>query len=948
MSDKSTFAKNWLLPDRPEFSQETNSFDQDLESHRKSVTRHCLPDFTPNKTIQSSSSHQLNQNFNPVKHFISGWSGEALTSKELNLFSRIFDKLSLRIKKNFIEQKHFHKSLKQQIFQDFTSFIQATDCVDIECDNVQQFWSYLNENDDIPSSIEQYIDIYSKRICAIYTLKLRFSKTLVATGQVNGAKVNLLNSNQLINHIFRKGGTYELHSKAFNKNAYSWWRPQEDLRDDLEEVFELLSDLSVTQVIRCISQKTQLSGQSARHYSHSLSHKNFGLFINSLLLNFPLWLQSFESNELNPYGSKPQQNILSCKFIGDYLESLSQSHWLAQENNKYFKWDDILCGEFKGLDFESGSFFAIVNELLFMAFLSELSRQHGFDPVQFIENTLNNNYRNKKEMQSKQTSLFDLNLDERMSTYNRIVCNIANFPKSNPGHYLIQKITDQIDRLKDNGFLYVLSDKKLFVNSLKDKIEGLLSQLKIEAAFDLDQIKGKGEVPSYIYIFRKDKNNTKYSKNKSQECFTFRFSGVLESFHHFHNFTDNLQQFFRNHLGDAPALATMDFGENNTIEFYRDAIIGGRLIRSSNKDSNKITHPKFFKKLVKNSITFDNFFEVEPLDNKKSTSQNKFDGLMGWAISNSDQFPYFVVIDRRNIPKLEIFPFDSYSSIRNNYGVAMCDYFGLRPLVADFNINLFREFFNGNVGKQIVALSFQGATKIKAKLKSLLVPKFFMQQIQMPEHLWNSMELMSYNKDQILDSHPKELIQEYKKLEMFMDPLMNKYPTSFMTLLVHFKNNLELTLSDLNTDGDQVTNYANPMILTPLLEAPKKCIYPQNEDVFTEFKMNCREQLSLELEAVQIKRDPRDNQLAIVSLIHNSEVLVNLYCDYHLGHFIQFLMNKMKGIPIGQAIISTQVPSGSQMAKIIEPYGKWQSILNELLLSNQSKINKLVIDQIYS
>ena len=39
------------------------------------------------------------------------------------------------------------------------------------------------------------------------------------------------------------------------------------------------------------------------------------------------------------------------KFVGDYLESLALSHWLAQDHNSDIKWEQILCPDFKKNDF---------------------------------------------------------------------------------------------------------------------------------------------------------------------------------------------------------------------------------------------------------------------------------------------------------------------------------------------------------------------------------------------------------------------------------------------------------------------------------------------------------------------------------------------------------------------------------------------------------------------
>ena len=76
------------------------------------------------------------------------------------------------------------------------------------------------------------------------------------------------------------------------------------------------------------------------------------------MINFPLWIESSNKslNELVEYGIQRDIEVISCKYLGDYLESMSVSHWLAQDNNKDLKWDHVLCPNFQTNEFETGQF----------------------------------------------------------------------------------------------------------------------------------------------------------------------------------------------------------------------------------------------------------------------------------------------------------------------------------------------------------------------------------------------------------------------------------------------------------------------------------------------------------------------------------------------------------------------------------------------------------------
>src|SRR5205823_2470264 len=119
-------------------------------------------------------------------------------------------------------------------------------------------------------------------------------------------------------------------------------------------------------------------------------------------------------------------------------ESLSLSHWLAQENNINFRWDEVLCPDFKGLEFVSGTFAKICNELQFLTFLSNKADYQGEKPIGYICKIMGGHFRNRKNNVSQGLLLEDNPF--YTSTYDRVVLNLCNFPKNNPQHYLMNQI----------------------------------------------------------------------------------------------------------------------------------------------------------------------------------------------------------------------------------------------------------------------------------------------------------------------------------------------------------------------------------------------------------------------------------------------------------------------------------------------------------------------------
>ena len=194
----------------------------------------------------------------------------------------------------------------------------------------------------------------------------------------------------------------------------------------------------------------------------------------------------------------------------------------------------MLCPDFKGQEFTSGVFAKICNELQFLTFLANKAEHQNEKPIEYICKIMGGHFRNRKNTSPRQGLLLEDN-PFYSSTYDRVVLNLCHFPKNNPQHYLMTQILDQVKYLKNNGYLFVLSNKKLFVPSLRERLEPVLKELKVEAIFDLDNVKGKGELGSYIYIFRKRHMPVNSAK---QLCSYFRVSADLRSFGEFSSITE--------------------------------------------------------------------------------------------------------------------------------------------------------------------------------------------------------------------------------------------------------------------------------------------------------------------------------------------------------------------------------------------------------------------------
>ena len=672
-------------------------------------------------------------------------------------------------------------------------------------------------------------------------------------------------------------------------------------------------------------------------YSHALSHKNFGLFLNSLLINFPLWLNNFNRRFNSPYRlSNDGMEVISCKFAGSFLESLSLSHWLAQENNRNVKWEQILCPDFKGGDFETGLYISIVNELQFLTFLAQIANDQDRNPIDFVSKVVSGHLHNRKNSNSMQRDLLLNDVSIKHSTYDRIILNINEFPKNNIQHFLINQIQQNSKDLKENGLIYLISEKKLFVPSQKSKIESLLKKFKLEGVFDLEHVKGKGEVGSYIYIFSKARNyNIEDYNSKKQSCFTFRMHGSLDTFQHFNYLIMMVQNFFFANLSDVPP---MYHKERNgfKLEFFQDAIVDGRLINSTSKDSSKITHPQFFNNLMKSCHPFDYFFDVQ---NVRFDHQENYDNSFLNLPTDSFQShaPFVAIVDSRakdKSTKIEIINYQALEAKAYEYGHSMCAYFEITPKWPSLNLDAIRDFFSTPIGKQIIDLTFNNETRnIKANLGKLLVPKLFIPQSNIPEHIDIGLSLFKLDSSEILSQHPTQIEREFTNISRLIYDLGKHYPAQITGYVASFRRNIKKCIDQFGIAKTRsVINFSNPVLKSPLVLSKTYPIYPQNDDIFIEF--NSEHAVKLihnQLEKINLTTTESSGVTNYgIQLYANNEVIITMYSDFEMIKFLEFILNNVAGTPISKILQGVQVPALEDLKNIMQSFNSMKRILNEL------------------
>ncbi len=930
MSKKMFFAQQWLQKDMesPEDSSRAIS-DKGQDDVRKA--RSPFPTFSYHRPVKTQI--RIDDRFSPVHCFIPGWKGDSLSSKSVLKFERLMSSLQSDIKNELFKTKDFPRSMKIGLYNEFLSYAESLSLHFEGLDDLGRFWQLITpesllEND----KLDEFIDIYVNRVATVTFFKLRFISSLLDRCGFEMSDKVLLYPTSFLSQIFKKGSQTELTSRALESNIYSWYRPHEGMKDVMKELLHLSRELAITEIIKTVSQRTQVSPDHQKIYSHALSHIGLGLFLNSLQINYPMWLETLEGRSI-PTGNLEQEKIVSCKYFGDYLESLSLSHWLAQENNKNFHWDVMLCPDFKGLEFISGTFTKICNELQFLTFLAHKAEHQGGKPIEYICRIMGGHFRNRKSAAHRQESLLEDN-PFYTSTYDRVVLNLCHFPKNNPQHYLMTQILDQVKYLKPNGYLFVLSSKKLFVPSLRERLEPVLKELKTEAIFDLENVKGKGELGSYVYIFRKKQQ---FDDNQ-QLCSYFRISANLDSFQEFSSIADHLRTFYLSHLTEVPTMTQLEFPDTFRIEFFQEAIVNGMLIHSTNEDSSRITHPAFFKGLLDNCVPIDMLFEIKTL-----SAEHKYSRENSLNLGLKRDIAYFLVVDLRNpVVNLELHPMDTFRSIHSDYGETLCSYFQLLPKSSGLNPNILRNYFLTPVGKQVINLTFSGTQSlIKGNLTKLLVPKFLTQTEALPVHLSRGYEFLDMNEQQLLDASPESIMKSFNHIDQISKDLFPRFACEILSKFSNFETTLQsLTWNMDDSRYGSKISFNNPVIQGQLVQRPTRPLYPENEDIYFEFidgSVAKDIHLPLTETTIQISHEG-DLKLFALEILSGKKVIVRLHAEEVMIHFLHFILSQAINIPISKILKAVHVPALTDLKDVIESTQNFKFVYVELLERVQKSI----------
>ncbi len=957
MNQRSFRANSWF----PEQKEHDSTNHPSHDSFYGSIQRpQEMLDFPPLPNDLDQASHGLATFFTP------GWTGDGLFSKRGVQIQKLLHQLWEDAHKQFKGHQHFNKSLKISIFNYFFSYANHIPLNCPELSNSQIFWEHIDDKTSpYKKHLDTFIDIYTFRGVSVYLYKLKYILGLARAINVPIIETILLNPNAFLSRIFPKGSSVEFFCESLQSNQYSWYRPHGQFDGNLLQSCEALIDISINEMMKIctyrprnpvpgsplpsqttVAQTTDSDieiigglseGLSSLKFSHSLSHKSFGLFLTDLIIHYPKWAE-VGAGHGNMSGTRIKNETLGVKFVGEFLFSLSQGHWLAQEASLAPNWDTVICPDFHSNEFSYGSFIKICHELHFLSFLVRLACLKKLEPVQFVGRIMRGKYAKSRDIALGQVPLLGPTMESLPPlVYDRIILNLTELPKRNPHYHVLTQLQSQGQSLLPHGLIYVFTNQNLFVPSQSEKVEQLLNSYKLEGLFNFEGLKGKGEITDFLYIFSRRLQATTLNQKKEPlkarkfPCFSFAVTGDLCQFHYFQKVTNE----FRNFLKDRPntlPLYQRELPQLGQFEFHQDAIVDGKLLHSTTS-SDHVTHPSFFKGLTQASLSMEQIFQIENID-EDGQHFSITDHLLGMKVRPEQRYPFVLIVNLANLEniQLEIVKSDALQAKRELYGQAYFQYFGLIPKLVDLNLNVLKNYFESEIGQQIVQFSLNGgSTRIKGKLKGLLVPKSLATREDIPEkHAQNLSFFKNINKtsNKILELHPDQLRAQLDSFEQQCTDLLLRYPwnvlgslseadfalaDSYLALQGNPGYESEQAPQDQHSSMHRTVNYQNPLVLVPLLKLQTYPLYPKNPDVFIDFLTSSRDLIHHPMAGRSLGHEKEQHFLEIYS--ENGPVL-RCYGPLALLKFIHFLLERAMGLPISNILFNLEAPKAQEIEKI--------------------------------
>ena len=746
--------------------------------------------------------------FSPLDHLINSWTGESILSTSALIIKKSLNNLWANALEQFDGLEYKNPKTKDFIFQELAPYL-SEDEIQLAAElGINSIWKILaRPQHPLHTKLLDFKNIFTFRTVVIYFFKLRFLSHLAKQIDVQLTPDDILNPSYFIQQYFPSGSSLYFTSLSLGNHPYSWFTPDNKYKKSLLKIIPHFLKINLTELTKIITfSQTHYLNFSEKNYSHALSHKEFGFFLNTLLIWLPKWLQGTQEFSM-PITKNGIPSALRTRLTGDYLKSITLAYSLDQEQHISHRWKEITTVDIDESSFASANFFKICHEFQNLTLLTKVAEKQKHDTIPLIASVMKEKY--LCSLHRPQGTLFQ---DTKMvdTFYKRIVLNLTSLPTKNTYYHLLKSVLDESKLLNDKGIILVFTNQKLFVPSQVDRLKTFFKKIKLETTCDFSELKGRGEITKYLYVFSKrtgaGSNQTMLTqKHLKENCPTFSFKGELLHFAQFKTIAQSFHSFLEHKDINQTPILVQQLKDNFTFQYFQDAIIDGRILSAGGSDSVNITHPAFFDKITRNCIPLKDAYQIELISEEVRNS----DSFLGFELETDRNYPYVIVVDYKNpqIIKLQIISSDSLPAVKEQNGTVTSFYLKLLPLLPDSSIETLRTYFSNEIGQQIIQMTVHEKSltqnKIQKNIENLLIPQFLIQpgkNITLSSSLEN---FFSLSQECVLKMSPTALKELYESNER--------------SILSNLEKSTSETLGRLTSTNQTLKKYRNKLVKMILL-----------------------------------------------------------------------------------------------------------------------------------
>ncbi len=125
------------------------------------------------------------------------------------------------------------------------------------------------------------------------------------------------------------------------------------------------------------------------------------------------------------------------------------------------------------------------------------------------------------------------------------------------------------------------------------------------------------------------------------------------------------------------------------------------------------------------------------------------------------------------------------------------------------------------------------------------------------------------------------------------------------------------------------------------MKAKTKNIFPNNPNVYVDFKISNRADIHLPLTGVKFYPKTEMNDTAKIQLFSDSKLVLELHSDDKLLAFIKFILDKANNLPISKILQSVKVPELSEFTEIFDNHEQMMKSIDKIQQNVQAHISQI-------